>query len=63
MVVLVPQGLAAVSVNQLYKKLLGQESNKITEDKVMLPLCTSHLSIHFTLPPHSPSGLWPDLVT
>lgn len=61
-VVLGPRRLAAVSVNQLYESLWGQKSNKITEEKPMLPLCTFHLSSHFILPSHKISSLWPDLV-
>lgn len=57
-----PRGSAAISVNQLYENLWGQKSNKITEDKPMLPLCTFHLSSHFILPSHKISSLWPDLV-
>jgi len=62
-VVLGPRGLAARSVNQLYENPRGQKSNKITEDKPMVPLCTFHLSSHFILPSHKISLLWPDLVT
>lgn len=65
-VVLGPWGLAAVSVNKLHQNLWGQKSNKITEDKPMLPLCTFHLSSNFILPSFPQNQLalaWPCNVT